>query len=298
MAWTTARERVSAAALPITYSATEGSPNEAMLILPVPTAKTVSPSNGVWVGLIARASPSSAIWAIFVAWVFVSSTFVATTAIVVFLSRPPGTAAGLDILGGGPPWIGMRLPNSSASSSGAAYRLPLASNVEPSLHAAGDGAGSRSDIALLHGAGLGRAARREAEGGIWAVGERGAAPSRVEEDRARNDRHDVAPAHRESDALTLQTLHDPAGRRQTVGAPSAQRDGVDDLDHVLRLQQVGLSRPGRSSALTHPARHALAALLGNHDSRAGQRMAREVANLDAGHVGDGVIGAGHLGPAG
>src|SRR5467141_5047467 len=131
MAWTTARERVSAAALPITYSATEGSPNEAMLILPVPTAKTVSPSNGVWVGLIARASPSSAIWAIFVAWVFVSSTFVATTAIVVFLSRPPGTAAGLDILGGGPRWIGMRLPNSSASSSGAAYRLPLASNVEP-----------------------------------------------------------------------------------------------------------------------------------------------------------------------
>src|SRR5258705_7373486 len=35
------------------------------------------------------------------------------------------------MLGGGPLWIGMRLPNSPASSSGAAYRLPLASNVEP-----------------------------------------------------------------------------------------------------------------------------------------------------------------------
>src|SRR2546428_801194 len=84
MAWTTARESTSAAALPITYSANAGSPSVAMLIRPVPTAKTVSPSYGVWVGLMARASPSSAIWAIFVAWVFVNSTFVATTAIVVF----------------------------------------------------------------------------------------------------------------------------------------------------------------------------------------------------------------------
>src|SRR6266571_3695640 len=288
MAWTTARESTSAAALPITYSANAGSPSVAMLIRPVPTAKTVSPSYGVWVGLMARASPSSAIWAIFVAWVFVNSTFVATTAIVVFLSRPPGTAAGLDMWGGGPPSIGIRLPNSPASSRGAA----------PALHAAGDGAGSSSDIALLHGARPGRAARRETEGEIRAVVERGAAPPRVEEDRRRNDRHDVAPAHRKSDALTLQTLHDPARRRQTVGAAAAQRDGVDDLDQVLRPQQVGFSRPGRAAALTHAARHALAALLGDHDSRARQRIAREVADPDAGHVGDGVVRARHLGPAG
>src|SRR5207253_11407303 len=115
MAWTTARESTSAAALPITYSANAGSPSVAMLIRSVPTAKTVSPSYGVWVGLMARASASSVIWAIFVAWVFVSATFVATTPIVVFLRRPPGTAAGFDMLGGGPLWIGMRLPNSPAS---------------------------------------------------------------------------------------------------------------------------------------------------------------------------------------
>src|SRR5947208_2252393 len=63
--------------------------------------------------------------------VFIGSTFVATTAVVVFLRRPPGTAAGLDMPGVGPLWIGMRLPNSPASSSAAAYRLPLASKVEP-----------------------------------------------------------------------------------------------------------------------------------------------------------------------
>src|SRR5437899_1968478 len=212
MAWTTARESTSAAALPITYSANAGSPSVAMLIRPVPTAKTGSPSYGVWVGLMARASPASAIGAIFGAWGFVDSTCVATTAIVVCRRRPPGTAAGLAVRGRGPPSI-------------------------------------RTGVANSH-------------------------------------------------ALTLQTLHDPARRRQTVGAAAAQRDGVDDLDQVLRPQQVGFSRPGRASALTHATRHALAALLGDHDSRARQRIAREVADPDAGHVGDGVVRARHLGPAG
>src|SRR5262249_23034152 len=69
--------------------------------------------------------------AIFVAMLFVSCTLVATTAIVVFLRRLTFTAAGADALGPGPPFTGRRLLNSLLSSSDAAYRSPLSSNVEP-----------------------------------------------------------------------------------------------------------------------------------------------------------------------
>jgi len=163
------------------------------------------------------AQPVVRIWAIFVAWVFVNSTFVATTAIVVFLRDRPAPPPAWTC------WAGAALDrNEMAELPGELQRrrvqVAVASNVEPteftatmaptmmplsrddarvaepSLHAAGDGRRLRSDIAPP-ARGPDRAALhpRRTEGGIRTVAERGAAPSRVEEDRRRNDRHDVAP---------------------------------------------------------------------------------------------------------
>ncbi len=207
----TARARQSAAALPSRASAagSAGGP------VPVASAKTVSPSNGVWIGRMARASPSCAMIAKRRHPALSSAASVATTAIVVLA---PGTArphCEKSSRSSAPSETGGWRSISPASAKSAAQKRPQSARTvepqlltatiaptvapagenergaaDPALQPAGDGAEPRPGIAERevlrrghHGAAAECPIRRLA-GPCPPAGE-----AEVEQDRGRNDRH-------------------------------------------------------------------------------------------------------------
>ena len=90
-----------------------------------------------------------------------------------------------------------------------------------------------------------------------------------------------------------QALDDAVGRGETEEPPPAEHDGVDAVDEVARVEQVGLPRARSPAADVHAADGA--AVRGQDHRGPGQPArvaAGRVADLEAGDVGERVRGAG------
>ena len=76
-----------------------------------------------------------------------------------------------------------------------------------------------------------------------------AAPPEVEEHRGRNDRDHLAGlAHRPAHARGIQVLAHAVGGGQAERAAPGEDDGVDPVDEVARVEQVGLPGAGGAAA--------------------------------------------------
>ena len=144
------------------------------------------------------------------------------------------------------------------------------------------GAGAGADVAFLDWAGArglaGLIARRRVRP------HRGVAHAQVEQDRRRHDGH-MGHAHVETDLAFFQVAHHAAGRVQAERAAAGQHHGVHFLDHVGRIEQVGLARAGRRAAHVHARR---GAGLGDDHRAAGRPpRVRVVPDLQPRHLGDG-----------
>ena len=115
-----------------------------------------------------------------------------------------------------------------------------------------------------------------------------AAEAEVEQDRGRHDRHHAGGAHVPADLPLLEIAHDALRGVEAVGAAARQHDRVDLVDHVERIEQIGLARARRAAALRHAAHGALA--VDEHHGAAGRPLGqREVADADARHVRDAAV---------
>ncbi len=140
-----------------------------------------------------------------------------------------------------------------------------------------------------HGRVRGRVGRHVAEVRVGPLREV-PTPAEVEEDGRGHDRHD-ALTHREAEPVLLHPTHHAGRRVQPVGASPAQHDRVHLGDQAARRQEVRLAR-SRGAALHVDAGRR--ASLGADDRGAGPVAALDAliaADLDAGHVGEGVRGA-------
>ena len=133
------------------------------------------------------------------------------------------------------------------------------------------------------------AGARVAGGHAGRVAGRGVGPDRqvavpqIEQHRRRHDRH-AHRADRETVAVLFEPAHHAAGGVQAEGAAAGEQHGVHTIDQVLGPQQVGLARAGRAAAHVDTGHRALRA---QHDGAAGgARRVREVADREAGDVGD------------
>ncbi len=99
-------------------------------------------------------------------------------------------------------------------------------------------------------------ARRGGGGLVAAVGRRPdlrvVADRQVEEDRGRHDRH-LRDADVVADVVLVEPADDAARRVEAERAPAGERDRVHLVDHVQRVEQVGLARAGRAAALRDAA---------------------------------------------
>ena len=76
-----------------------------------------------------------------------------------------------------------------------------------------------------------------------------AAPAEVEHDGARHDRHHLTGgAHRQADPVVEEPTHHPVGGTETEGATAREHHGVHAVDHVARVEQVGLTGSGAAAA--------------------------------------------------
>ena len=81
-----------------------------------------------------------------------------------------------------------------------------------------------------------------------------ATPPEVEEHRGRNDRDHLAGlAHRPAHARGIQVLAHPVGGGQAERAAPGEDDGVDLVDEVARVEQVGLPGAGALPRTSTPA---------------------------------------------
>ena len=88
-----------------------------------------------------------------------------------------------------------------------------------------------------------------------------------------------------AEVALVEPAHDAAGRVEAEGAASGEDDRVHLLHVVDGIEEVRLPRPGRAAAHVH-ARHR--ARLGEDHGAAGRTLGQgEVADLDAGHGGQG-----------
>ena len=63
----------------------------------------------------------------------------------------------------------------------------------------------------------------------------------IEEDRSRNDRN-LRDAHVESNVVFLEPAHGAGRRVEPERASAGEDDGVHLIDHVQRVEQIGLAR--------------------------------------------------------
>ena len=81
------------------------------------------------------------------------------------------------------------------------------------------------------------------------MGERTPA-TEIEDDGRRHHGHDVghlrADSHPES--ATFEFGHGPVGGGEAVGAPTGQADGMYPVDEIPRIEGVGLTRSGATTA--------------------------------------------------
>src|SRR5262249_42116665 len=135
---------------------------------------------------------------------------------------------------------------------------------------------ARADVALLH-----RIGSRRRRSFVAAVGcrpdLRTAAERQIEQDGGRHDGDDAARAGAVADLVLLEPARYAAGGIEAVRAAARQRDGVDDLHVVDRIQQISFSRPRRAAADVDAAGRIV---LDEHDRTASGAFAqREVADL-------------------
>ena len=105
----------------------------------------------------------------------------------------------------------------------------------------------------------------------------------IEHHGRRDDWH-LAELGLESDAALLEVAHHAARRVEAERAPARQHDGVDLLDRVDRVQQIGLASARRRAPHVDAAN---GAALGQHDRAAGgPPRHRVVPDLQARHRGE------------
>ena len=107
----------------------------------------------------------------------------------------------------------------------------------------GDGPGPGANIAEGEGAGGQIGARPAAELSRGAVAKVAAEAFQIEEHRTGDDGHHPALTQGPAQALVFQPAHDPVRRCQAEGAAAGEDDGVDPVDQVHRVQEVGLASP-------------------------------------------------------
>ncbi len=158
---------------------------------------------------------------------------------------------------------------------------------------AGAGSGPGADTPFVHRA----VARREVGGPTLVragVVTPRPGPPEVEEDRGRDDRHDLTGSWAGRPATTLvgERRDDAVRGGQAVGAAARQDDGVDGVDEVAGVEQVGLAGAGPAAAHVDPTGRAD----GRHDdARPGEPaglVTGGMADPDARDVGDGVVRSG------
>ena len=159
---------------------------------------------------------------------------------------------------------------------------------QAALEAAGDGARTRADVTQGEDAGGQILARPAAEVRRGSVPECPAKAAGVEEDRRRDDGHDLTVAQGPAQTTILQPGHDAIRRGQAEGAAAREDDGVDPIHQVDRIQEVGF--PGARGGAAH-IDTAHRAATGEDDRRPGV-VGGVMADLDAGDVGDEVVGTG------
>ena len=118
----------------------------------------------------------------------------------------------------------------------------------------------------------------------------GVADHEVEDDGAHGERQRVQIGHqRQTGTGFLEVATDSFGRVEADRAASGQEDGVNLLDGVLGDGEVGVEGAGGASRLEDAWRDAGAC---EDDGAAGGVVEiGVVADLDAGDVGDGVVGS-------
>ena len=269
----------------------------------------------MWIGLIARAMPSWPAPARRVHSAFVSRASVATTASVVFSvggvnfswrnaatsrrDRPAQLGELVtDPVAGAPQLAGRRVHRAAPGvddderGDGDAFGRDDAGRTDAALQRRGVGAGAGTDRALADRPRARGGGGPPAELGVRPVAE-DAARAEVEDDRRRDDRHDVVrlQADLEPAAALLEPGHHAAGRVEAVRAAAGEADAVDLADHVQRVQRVGLPSSGSAAAHVDAADRARRR---QHDRRAGQPApagALVVADLEPGDVREVVAGA-------
>jgi hypothetical protein len=134
-----------------------------------------------------------------------------------------------------------------------AVRQDGAGRADGALDAARRGPRGRADAALLHGTVVGRRIRRRA---LVGPGEPlvVSAAVEVEEHGARDyRRHLPRGAERPAQAVGEQRPDDAVRRREPEHAAAAEHDGVDPVDEVPGVEEVGLAGTGAATADVHPA---------------------------------------------
>src|SRR5665647_244992 len=235
---------------------------------PVAKVNTVSPSNMVCTGRMARAMPSWAMPDTLAHCALVRFASVATTPMVVAnadRARPgmatvsaAARAAATSSASGS-----RRAVNSPGSPNRAAYSSPVrGSTQEPeelTTTSTATVVPSASTTLAEPTAPLSPPAVAPVPAPTIPIGTEPAGPevaaaAEVEDDGAGHDRDDLTrPARRIADPGPEEPLHHAVGGRKPERAPTRQRYGVDLFDHVARVQDVGLAGARSTPANVNPS---------------------------------------------
>ena len=112
----------------------------------------------------------------------------------------------------------------------------------------------------------------------------GITDQQVKQHRSGNDRDQGGPDV-QTDALRFQPAHHAAGCVQSPGAAAREQNGMHRVHRIARIEQVGLARARCSTSHVHAGDGAAARQ--HHAAAGGPAGVGEMADLNAGHVGDG-----------
>ena len=242
---------------------------------PVPSANSVSPSNCVCTGLMARASPSCATCASWCACALVMTASVAITPMVVLVpasrgcgssprssarravQQPPPSAVrapATTCAGVGVDHVAQRIAAISAPTvtpstvTEAVPMPPFMARAMPNILPTG--APAPAPTLPWAGARAGRPRRPHSRPAHR--GGSGVAHQQIKQHGRRHDGHAPDP-HVKTDAAFLQPAHHAAGGVQPPRAAAGQHDRVHLVHQVDGREQVGLARAGRGAAHVHAA---------------------------------------------
>ena len=172
-----------------------------------------------------------------------------------------------------------------------------AGRTDPAFEPFGVGPGAGADGALGELRRAGRSCRSLAERGVGSVVEP-SAHAEVEQHGRRDDRYDVVGIGPDLEPAVAggQPAHHAVGGSEAVGAAPGEAHGVDVVDEVDRVEQLGLASAGGAATEVDAADRSWRR---QHDRRAGQPAAPAslvVADVDPGDVGEVVVRPDHCVP--